>query len=521
MSTPTSNQPTTNPAIKEPAMPTPVIELANPGDLLLDRNLRDINVGATLQASINTNGLLDPPRCVRTADGSLRVRDGHHRTVAAIRAGLAQIPVLVTGNDGDDDATSAQRLIEQYVSNEHRTGPEQIERGRAIAQLAAFGVCTNDITRKTASTTQEVNAAVKVVKDPWALDLMKEQHALTFEQAAIIADFADDDRATDTLIRATQWGRDTEFTHAVNRERAIRERNQARQSAADTFHAANPDVTIIDKSWSIDTTTLTELRDSDGDPITEDNHRCCPGHVAWFEQDDTYVDADGNELDDDALDTLEGNEIHTEMRFTPVLGCQYWNERGHTCPTHSGWAHSNGRSNTPAPPSKEELCEKRRTTIANNKAWREAETVRRDWLTTFATQKKAPKGAAAFLVDSLTTGQLTRFSYALNRGKDLAADYLGLDHQEEGDAPLNGGRYAYRSADTDIAALAAGATEDRALMIALVVALSIHEADTSTETWKMPLRQRGRDERYFTQIQTWGYTLSDVEQLITPATEPG
>lgn len=57
-------------------------------------------------------------------------------------------------------------------------------------------------------------------------------------------------------------------------------------------------------------------------------------------------------------------------------------------------------------------------------------------------------------------------------------------------------------------------------MVLVAVALAAMEGATSKNTWRSP---NSDDVAYFTALQGWGYTLSDVENLvlgISPAPEP-
>jgi hypothetical protein len=66
-------------------------------------------------------------------------------------------------------------------------------------------------------------------------------------------------------------------------------------------------------------------------------------------------------------------------------------------PTHQALATAAGfRTKKPAPYGRE--------VIANNKAWRAAETVRREWLKSFVARKNAPKGALRFIFSELAEG---------------------------------------------------------------------------------------------------------------------
>jgi ParB family chromosome partitioning protein len=70
-------------------------------------------------ASIREVGVLMPIVAVRTAEGAVRVRYGHRRTLAAIEADRTTVPVIVTGSDDADDVA---RIITQWHENEHRAG---------------------------------------------------------------------------------------------------------------------------------------------------------------------------------------------------------------------------------------------------------------------------------------------------------------------------------------------------------------------------------------------------------------
>ena len=91
-------------------------------------------------ASVRDLGVLVPIVAVRTADGSLRVRYGHRRCLAAVEAGHAYVPVVVVADEGTDDAAEVERLVGQYAENEHRTGLTTSERVDVFTQLSAFGV---------------------------------------------------------------------------------------------------------------------------------------------------------------------------------------------------------------------------------------------------------------------------------------------------------------------------------------------------------------------------------------------
>ena len=109
----------------------------DPRTLLVDRNVRDsARLDKAFLASIKTQGVLVPIVTVRTTDAALRVRYGHRRTLAAIEAGQATVPVVVAADEATDDAAQVERLVGQYAENEHRTGLTTGEKVGVVDQLA-------------------------------------------------------------------------------------------------------------------------------------------------------------------------------------------------------------------------------------------------------------------------------------------------------------------------------------------------------------------------------------------------
>lgn len=93
--------------------------------------------------------MLVPIVAVRTAEKQLRVRFGHRRTLAAVAAGTASVPVVVAADEATTDSASVERLVEQYTENEHRTGLTNAERVGVIEQLSAFGISNAQIAKRT------------------------------------------------------------------------------------------------------------------------------------------------------------------------------------------------------------------------------------------------------------------------------------------------------------------------------------------------------------------------------------
>lgn len=98
-------------------MPALSIVTADPAALLIDKNIRTSAPDKTLIDSVRTHGILVPIVCIND-HGQLRVRDGHRRTLAAMEAGITDVPIVVTTADDTD----TDRIVAQYAINQHRVG---------------------------------------------------------------------------------------------------------------------------------------------------------------------------------------------------------------------------------------------------------------------------------------------------------------------------------------------------------------------------------------------------------------
>jgi hypothetical protein len=101
---------------------------------------------------------------------------------------------------------------------------------------------------------------------------------------------------------------------------------------------------------------------------------------------------------------------------------------------------------------REQARKERRELIADNKAWKVATEVRRDWLRTLVARKAPPKATIRFIAQCLTDPESLR--YAMDKGHRLAHELFGLP------APSFDVR---RSVHT----LLGGASEPRAQMVTL------------------------------------------------------
>jgi ParB family transcriptional regulator, chromosome partitioning protein len=133
----------------------------------------------------------------------------------------------------------------------------------------------------------------------------------------------------------------------------------------------------------------------------------------------------------------------------------------------------------------EEAREERRRVIENNKAWRAATAVRREWLSGLLGRKTAPKGAVTYIATELITGR-----FMGRNGTDaprLAYELFGTEQPEQ-------------------------STDGRCLIVALGVILGAYEANTTEQAWRDPAWAGKRAAMYLSQLVEWGYELSEIEQ---------
>ncbi|WP_041759947.1 ParB/RepB/Spo0J family partition protein [Pseudonocardia dioxanivorans] len=140
----------------------------DPATLIFAANVRvDARLDAGFVNSIREQGVLQSIVAHRTGEGGLVVRFGHRRTLAAIEAGRASVPVYVLthtaeGTEGADKAGDVMRVVEQLAENHHRAGLTAAEDAAAFHQLEAFGLSPAQIVKRTHRSKADVTAGLAV-----------------------------------------------------------------------------------------------------------------------------------------------------------------------------------------------------------------------------------------------------------------------------------------------------------------------------------------------------------------------
>lgn len=477
-----------------------------PEDLLLDRNIREASADEDLVASVKDLGVLEPITAALTAEGQLRVRHGHRRTHAAIRAKATTVPVYIASADHDpeDQAAEAHRVIAQRDENTHRTGLTTAEEVGAVAQLAAFGLSPAQIAKQARIRRGDVDAAITVSGSALASKATARYDHLTLDQAEAVAEFEDDTEAVKALVVASAEGR---FEHVASRLR----RDRAEAEARDTIVQCLTDsgVTLVEPPTYSEHAPfpLARLRPTPDaedryDPEDPAAHRDCPGHVAWIGHEWQAVGPDGTPFtdpepdpdDEEAVEAYEARWAETEQRYVPVAayGCADPIAHGHRSPAES-LPPGQQKAEDMSAEQREQARAARALVIENNKAWDAAEPVRRAWVATLAKAKTPPKGTSRFLATALSNDPSVLGGVA---GNALAAEWLGKKHPGYGFTDLSPAK---------------SASENRCQVLALVQVLAGYEADLIRGSW----RDNGTHNtvgRYLRFLQAAGYALADVEK---------
>jgi ParB family chromosome partitioning protein len=354
------------------------------------------------------------------------------------------------------------------VENLHRADLTRAETAKAYEQLALLGLSDTRAARATGQRRGWVKMARTIAADPIAIQALGCRAELTFDQALVIADVAEgDEQVADELVRvaADAPGR---FDHVVAGIRQQREDQRCRDERVAELTAAG--IAIVDEhELPTRADRLHQLTATPGGedfvPLEADEHAACPGHAASL--------------------------APWDPRLTT-----YWCLDPDTHGHRRRWARQ-------APPTPEEeearrvaASAERREVIANNKAWRAAEPVRRAHVSKLLDARRVPAGTMRYLVDALM-----RSPEALGRcGTDgLLTELTGTE------APGPGwGRHVGP-------VLAAHATDARLPLVLLAQHAADLEGEMGVHTWRHDSTRAAAWLRY---LATTGYTLADVEQLV-------
>ncbi len=479
------------------SIPNGVLEHLDPNAIEVEVNVRtEASLTKQFIASIKEQGVLVPVVAVRE-DGKVKVRAGQRRTLAAREAGLTSIPVYIANTDLD----TATRLSQQIVENDQRLALSATDRVKGIQQLLDTGLSMTKVAKRLSVSPERVKKSKVVAESETAMAAL-DAGTVTLDEAAALAEFADDENAVERLMRAV--GR-SYFEHEVERLR------QDRQTALDREAAAGPwreqGFAVIQRRDAVDMEAwpLSALLTEGGDAVF-DVQLAVKDPANWaitLSDEAVFTDTDGSPVDESLIDWATEDDPEAEAK-EGMLHCDSVVEKVAWVPdvyyclnpeaeglTVSSWYKATGAAPMPDLSSedlKRKAAEKaeRRRVIVLNKAGDAAQTVRRKFVTELLQRKTPPKGTAPFVAERLIADP-----YLLQRGGDVASELLGAD--------IRSGELLDHVSDA------------RAEVVLLGVALGSLEFATGRDKWRSP---DSTSSAYLQFLEANGYGLSAVEQVI-------
>ncbi|MFI5593511.1 chromosome partitioning protein ParB [Amycolatopsis sp. NPDC051758] len=481
---------------------TPAVELryVDPRQLIIGVNTRTKpDLPKWFVDDIQDRGVREPIPVREEAPGRLVVRKGQRRTLASVEVwnrAMAKdtepthklVPVLVEPELITDDVQrEIDRIIDQLGENEHREGNTDADEVRATQELLDLGLSAGQIAKRRHIGTKRVKTAVAVARSAVAVDLLATGEIENLVHAAVIAEFEGNEAAVKEL-KAAATKRPEQFDHVAQQWRDKLEEERIRAELADQVKAQG--VAVIERPDSLHEGLIRKLDSlrpnadaADGTELTVGAHQTCPGHAAFVGS--------------------RGSWRPVAERYGIFYVCTDVKAHGHP----ARYSYSSSMGAKPGPMTAEQKAE-RKQVVANNKKWRSAETVRRKWLKEkLFGRKGAPKDGIRWVAQMLADGSHP-VRKAMESDHALAIELLGMPKQEVA--------AYYRRDKHVIAAAAANASPARATTLTVALLVAALEKSTGTHTWRGPTQEA---QAYFTQLKSWGYPLSPVEQLVLQPAE--
>lgn len=476
--------------------------------LVLDKNVRTNPVYAHLVPSIQANGIYHPLLGYWNDENTVTITDGQRRILAAREAGLTEVPVLVRPYVSDDEAArNADRLLEQLITAKDRDGLTEVDYMRGVQELFDSKVFKHaEVNKRIGLSSKEATTIKKLGKSQAAMAAMEDRQ-LSMAEALIVAEFEGDDAALERLNNADP----DQLPHVAARIK--REAQEAAEYAEAIAPYAAQGFTVLPRDFHrpdepdyISSETLTT---AEGEQIDQAEH--IAAHAAqWavrLARRSVYVHIETGEIVASALvdhqaddEPAEDGYVHSKLvKWQQVWVPHYYTKEAQALGLQEPEAESETASLDEAE-AKARETEARRKTVELNKHGLAAQDVRRAWVGELLTRRTAPKGSVVFI-----GAQLAQHRDLLNRNKapETAAE---LFRQPDAAA------MATQAKDLD------DSGDSRAAMLLLGQVLGALEALTPKSAWSAKpgtwaYQPYSRD--YLTFLAAQGYTLSEVERVIT------
>ncbi len=471
-------------------------------------NIRDASRGIKeLTASVAEVGVLVPLIVVPVAlvpghdwpDTVTHVAvDGNRRQAAAAAAGLS-LPCIVRADLASAKATARTMAVTGLV----RDGLTATEEAHAVAALFDAKMSGAAIGRAIGRSTAQVKTARRAAQVPADIAARAADYPLTLDQLAVLADHQDNPADVAALLDAAPRGR---MDHVVAQLAARRAENAAISAAVGPVcvELATRSITVLEDepntyapggARSVEDLTID---DGNGDQVqlTVESHAACPGHAAYVAAE--YYPADP---DDD-----QPEEVEVSVLYVCLDPAQFghtsrrWADRHPTPGPGSSTAEpaeGDTASDTAARLAREQEAEaeakkaQRRELIARNKQADAAAEVRRAYLRQCLAVKSRHKAMTGWALHQVIQRDPTfcRWAGEYYSRPAILAELLGGDPRQV-------------TADTPAA---------RHGVILWAQVATANEEDLPRDAHRQRAPSRAR---YLRHLQTLGYVLAEVEQMI-------
>lgn len=412
-----------------------------------------------LVASVQSMGVLQPPTVFfDTEREQFIVVIGHRRVGAAIAAGLDSIQVLVRD---EAEARDALRLEKQLVENERRQGLTPADIARGYKDLAMFGLRPEDIAAAVSETPDRVRAGIRAAQSEKTASILESRPTIDLEQAAVLSEF-DEHPKVQFELATTAESNPSNFDYKVRSARDKIAKDERTAELKEQIKSKKIKLAKTDAYGSLDrgTMNISSLVNEEGKKLTARNHASCPGHSAYVR---------GYRAED------------LEIAYA----CIGYEEHGHR--------FANGGARELTDEEKQERAEReahQAAVLANRAA-------RRQWIHDLLPGKiNQLPGVYDYMAIALL-----RLGGGDHRVPSVTLPLLDIA------APTDA--YEARKAMDDLVA----SKQVAPFRLMLATSLGIHEkALENGDPARMIVR-------HFTQIQKWGYTLSEIDQTALAASQ--
>ncbi|MFF5011471.1 ParB/RepB/Spo0J family partition protein [Streptomyces phaeochromogenes] len=436
-----------------------------------------------LKASVGELGVQDPIHVRPLDNGTYGAFKGWRRAQAQQAANATaeaegrtarKIPTIVRADlVGNDAMTHLLSLIE----NDHREQMHDRDRVKAIETLALIDVSEEQ--RETMARALKIKRAeLRAAREAARLDDAQLRRAsvqgFDLMQMAEMAEVSDVSRAVQVLEdahakdAAEEGGGRGHWDQALAGLRQTKADGEARQTALDALEKDDVPLLPDHFPWGTKDTSrpLTELRTPLGAPLTADKHAYCSGHAARLDEE-----------------------------FQPVWYCSDPAKYGHKLRPGAKQAKQS---------MSEEEKEARARTIAGNKAWKTARTVREDFVRKLCKGKSLPEPVRQFALRTVMSPPYLYAKWCEKGDTEAVAQLLGVP-----DPNADRSRYSREGEPFDDLVARQGKAKGWHQVFAQVAA-AFEYSMREPKAWQGLNRHQAA---YLLCLKAQGYRLSDVEEL--------